>query len=199
VAGLAGTALDRLIDGPPRTCRWCHLLTGLFFLGAGSAAWAVRGHDRFAEVQGPVLAIAVTTLAAGLVLAVWALWRPSTFAWGLAASAVLFYMVPVQWLLREGLPHQTTHALAREYARLAAGQAAGYSYQDLRPSYLYHLGKPVEELHCPDQLQRCLDAGNAVLVRDRVYALLPNRVKEGTDRIAAQELTRKKFYVIKKK
>jgi 4-amino-4-deoxy-L-arabinose transferase-like glycosyltransferase len=199
VAGLAGTALDRFLDGPPGAGRWWHVASAVPVLAGVAAAFAPLGVPRLAELRGPVMLFGAMALVLGIALCVLALVRPRAFAWGLAVSAVLLYLVPVQWVLRAGLPRQTTHTLAAEYARLAAGQSKGYSYQDLRPSYLYHLRKPVEVMAWPDELQRCLDAGNAVLVRDRVYAVLPFRIKEGTDQVALQELTKRKFYIIKKR
>ncbi|GEM_PF-1656504 len=198
-AGLAGTALDRFLDGPPHAGRWCHRVAALVPLGAGVIVWMGRGDPRFTDVQGPLLAFAAACMAAGLLLAVWAFRHPRSFVWGLSAASVLLYLFPFQALLRAGLPLQTTHAIAQEYARLASAQERGCSYRDLRPSFVYHLRKPVEMITEPRRLIERLEAGDAVLVRDRVHALLPRRVREATEIVASQKLTRRKFFVIRKK
>jgi 4-amino-4-deoxy-L-arabinose transferase-like glycosyltransferase len=198
-AGFAGSEMDRLVDGPPRICRWCHWLTAVVFIAGGAAAWSVRGHDRFLAIHGEVTLFAAALAGAGLLLLAWGAWRPCTYAWGLAGATLAVCLFPVQTLLREGLPHQTTHALAAEYARLADGQARGYSIQDLRPSCLYYLRRPVEELHGPQEVLDVLRAGNAALVRDRAFATLPLRIRGGVEIVAEQELTRRRFYIIKAK
>jgi 4-amino-4-deoxy-L-arabinose transferase-like glycosyltransferase len=198
-AGFAGSALDRLLDGPPLVCRWCHWLTAMPFIAGGAAAWSVRGHYRFLEVHGEATALAAALAGAGLLLVAWGAWHPRSFAWGLAGVTLAIFLFPVQALLRGGLPHQTTHALAAEYAGLAGGKARGYSIQDLRPSYLYYLQRPVEELQGPREILDALRGGNAALVRDRVFANLPLRIRSGVEIVAEQELTRRHFYIIKAK